>query len=153
MRGFVRRAGATMVRILIAEDHPELLRMVRHMLQQEEGWEICGEALGGEEAVSKAIELKPDVVVLDLIMPKFNGLEAGRRICEQEPSSRVLLFTALAVDQGLVDEARSAGIRAVLNKSSANLLACAVRVLLQGEAGTFFALTKVKEVSEPGTLR
>jgi DNA-binding NarL/FixJ family response regulator len=142
-----------MVRILIADDRPEMLRMVRQILQQEEGWEICGEAVDGEQAVSKAIELKPDVVILDLAMPKLNGLQAARRICEQEPSSRVLLFTARAVDQHLVDEARSAGIRAVLNKLSTNLLACAVRVLLQGEAGTFFALTKVKRVSEPGKLR
>lgn len=142
-----------MVRILIADDHPEMLRMVRQILQQEEGWEICGEAVDGEQAVSKAIELKPDVVILDLAMPKLNGLEAARRICEQEPNSRVLLFTAAAVDQHLVDAARGADIRAVLNKSSSNLLACAVRVLLPGEAGTFFALTKVKRASEPGKLR
>jgi two-component system, NarL family, response regulator LiaR len=142
-----------MVRILIADDHPEMLRMVRQILQQEEGWEICGEAIDGEQAVSKAIELKPDVIILDLAMPKCNGLRAARRICEQEPSSRVLLFTALAVDQRLVDQARSAGIRAVLNKLSANLLPCAVRVLLQGQVGTFFALTRVKGVSEPGKLR
>lgn len=142
-----------MVRILIADDHPEMLRVVRHLLQQEEGWEICGEAVNGEEAVAQALELKPDVIILDLSMPKFNGLQTARMISEKEPTARMVLYTVCSIDQRLVDEARAAGFRAVLNKSSANLLACAVRVLLQGETTTFLALAKAESVSERDELR
>ena len=99
------------------------------------------------------MEAKPDLIILDLSMPKLNGLQAARMISEREPGSRILLYTVCSVDQYLVDAARSAGIRAVLNKSCASLLACAVRVLLQGETTTFFALTTAEQVSEPGELR
>lgn len=133
-----------MVRILVADDHPDMLRMVHRLLREEDGWEVCGEAVNGEEAVSKALGLKPDVTILDFSMPKLNGLEAARMISEKQPGARMILFTVRAVDERLVDEAQRVGIRAVINKCSANLLVCAVRVLLQGDIGTLFALTRTK---------
>jgi len=138
-----------MVRILIVDDHPKMLRTVRQLLQEEQGWEICGEARNGEEAVSKAIELKPDVIIMDLSTPKLTGVQAARIISEKEPGARMILFTVRDVDQQLVDEAQSAGIRAVLNTSAHNFLVCAVRVLLQGEMGTFFALTRMERSANP----
>lgn len=137
-----------MVRILVADDHPQMLRMVRRLLEEEADWEVCGEASDGEEAVSKALELKPDVIILDFSMPKLNGLEAARRIAEKEPGARMVLFTVDDINRCLVEEAKHAGVRAVLNKSSAKLLVCAIQVLLQGKAGTLFALTDVKQTTD-----
>ena len=70
-----------MLRILIADDHPIVRRCVRLTLE-ENGWEVCGEATTGREAVTMTAEQKPEVVVLDLSMPELNGLDAAREIFE-----------------------------------------------------------------------
>lgn len=68
------------LRILIADDHDLMRRGVKTLLQSHAGWEICGEAHTGREAVARAEELKPDIVILDISMPDLNGVEAARRI-------------------------------------------------------------------------
>ena len=66
------------LRILIADDHDLMRRGVKTLLQSHAGWEICGEAHTGREAVAQAEELKPDIVILDISMPDLNGVEAAR---------------------------------------------------------------------------
>ena len=68
------------LRILIADDHDLMRRGIKGMLQSHPGWEICGEAHTGREAVTKAQELKPDIAILDISMPDLNGVDAARRI-------------------------------------------------------------------------
>jgi two-component system response regulator NreC len=68
------------LRILIADDHQLFRDGVRALLQSHAGWEICGEARTGREAVAKAIELRPDIIILDISMPDLNGVDAARRI-------------------------------------------------------------------------
>ena len=68
------------LRILIADDHDLVRRGVRALLQPRADWQICGEAITGREAVAKAEELRPDIVILDISMPDLNGVEAARRI-------------------------------------------------------------------------
>ena len=70
----------TPVRILIADDHEVVRQGVRAVLEGQAGWVVCGEASSGREAVAKAIDLRPDIVVLDVSMPELNGLEATRQI-------------------------------------------------------------------------
>ena len=81
------------MRILVADDHSSVRRYICSVLEAEEGWEICGEATNGREAVEMAVELKPDVVVLDLSMPELNGLTAARQILKQSPWTDVLILT------------------------------------------------------------
>ena len=79
------------VRILIADDHDVVRQGVRAVLEGQAGWVVCGEASTGREAVAKAIDLQPDVVVLDISMPELNGLEATRQIraaVPREPQPR-----------------------------------------------------------------
>ena len=80
------------VRIQIADDHEVVRQGVRAVLEQQPGWLVCGEAITGREAVAKAIELRPDVVVLDVSMPELNGLEATRQIRQVLPA-KVLILT------------------------------------------------------------
>ncbi len=83
----------TPLRILIADDHDLLRRGVRTLLELHAGWEICGEARTGREAVQMAEELKPDIIVLDISMPDLNGVEAAKRIRKASATNHFLLPT------------------------------------------------------------
>jgi DNA-binding NarL/FixJ family response regulator len=107
-----------MVRILLADDHDIMRRGLRNLLETHPGWEVCGEAANGREAVKLARELKPDIVVLDLSMPELNGLEATRQIRKELPQTEVLIFTMHDTEQ-LVREVLAAGARGYVLKSDA----------------------------------
>ena len=107
------------LRILIADDYAPLRRSIRSLLESHAQWRVCGEAADGEEAVEEADRLKPDVVLLDVSMPKLNGLEAARRIRQSVPTAQFLVLTMDSSDQ-LPKEARRAGAREVVMKSDAD---------------------------------
>ncbi len=106
------------VRILVADDHEVVRRGLRAILETREGWEVTGEAATGREAVDQAKQLKPDVVVLDLVMPEMNGLEATRRILKAAPTAEVLILT-MHEPEHLMHEVLTAGARGYLLKSDA----------------------------------
>ena len=106
------------VRILVADDHEVVRRGLRAILETREGWEVTGEAATGREAVEQAKQLKPDVVVLDLVMPEMNGLEATRRILKAVPTAEVLILT-MHEPEHLMREVLAAGARGYLLKSDA----------------------------------
>lgn len=107
-----------MVRILLADDHDVVRRGLREQLSGHEGWEICGEACNGREAVQMALKLAPDVAVIDLSMPELNGLEATRQIRRELPRTEVLIFTMHETER-LIREVLSAGARGYVLKSDA----------------------------------
>lgn len=125
-----------MARILIADDHPEARRGARALLEAHPGWEVCGEAKNGMEAIEKAAALKPDIVIMDLSMPKMSGSAAARVIRSTAPCLPLLLFSLYAGDPQMSDGFRAAGFSGDLNKAAADLLIEAVETLLQG--GTYF---------------
>ena len=106
------------LRILVADDHEVVRRGLCTLLQSHEGWEICGEANDGREAVEKAKQLKPDVVILDVGMPNLNGLAAARQLIQQNPQQRVIVLTITDSDQ-VIREALDAGARGFVLKSDA----------------------------------
>ena len=107
------------VRILIADDHDLMRRGVRTLLEPHPGWEICGEATTGREAVAKAEELKPNIVILDISMPDLNGVDAAKRIKKASPDTEVLIFSAHYSDQ-LIREILEAGVRGYIVKSDSD---------------------------------
>jgi two-component system nitrate/nitrite response regulator NarL len=104
-----------MTRILVVDDHPLVRRNVRGLLE-DEGYQVCGEAGTGREAVEMAPILKPDLVVLDLSMPELNGLDAARQILEKMPDTIVLILT-MHEEELITREALASGAAACVMKS------------------------------------
>jgi DNA-binding NarL/FixJ family response regulator len=125
-------------RILIADDHEIVREGIRTLIDRSRPeWEICGEATNGEEAIEAVRTLKPDVVVLDITMPRMSGLEAAPRIAKLGLGCRVLMFT-MHDSERLTIEARQAQAQGLVLKSqAARDLIRAIERLLAG--GTFFA--------------
>ena len=107
------------MRILIADDHDVVRAGLRQLLLERRGWEICGEAGTGRQAVALATESKPDVVVMDISMPELNGLEAARQIRKSLPKTEIVILSLHLSDQ-LAYEIIEAGIRGYVLKSDAN---------------------------------
>jgi DNA-binding NarL/FixJ family response regulator len=121
------------VRVLLAEDHVITRQGIRRVLEDEPGIEVVGEAGDGEEAVQLATETKPDVIVMDIAMPKLNGIEATRRIKAVLPTTAVLILSAYDDDEyvfGLL-EAGAAGY--LLKTVGGDELVRAVRSVFNGE--------------------
>ncbi len=120
-----------MLRILLADDHSMIRRGLRVALEENNDWQICGEASTGREAVNLALKLKPNVAILDLTMPELSGLEATRKIRKALPDTEVLIYT-MHESEALVREVFSAGARGYLLKSDADLqIVSAVQALSQ----------------------
>jgi DNA-binding NarL/FixJ family response regulator len=103
-------------RILLADDHDVVRKGLRTMLEAREGWQVCGEATTGREAVEMAAALRPDIAVIDLEMSELDGLEATREIRKTSPQIEVLIFT-MHDSEYLIREVLAAGARAFVLKS------------------------------------
>ena len=147
------------LRILIADDHDLMRRGVKTMIESHADWEVCGEATTGREAVAKAEELKPNVLVLDISMPDLNGVEAARRVRKVSANTEILILSMHYSDQ-LIREIVDAGVRGYIVKSDSDRdLITAVEALAKHKPfftsqatevilGSFNAGGSVKEVPE-----
>jgi DNA-binding NarL/FixJ family response regulator len=116
-------------RILIADDHQVVRSGLRAILEAHEGWEVVAEAENGKEAVTKAVECRPDIAIVDYSLPLMNGVETTRQIRAQVPEAEILIFTMHDRD-ALIGEVLAAGARAFLLKSEGNqFLTAAVEAL------------------------
>jgi DNA-binding NarL/FixJ family response regulator len=119
------------VRILIADDDASIRRLLRRLIESHDGWSVCGDAQNGQDAIGKAAQLNPDVIVLDLAMPQMNGLQAGREISRHTPDIPLLLLTVQQVSKELTNEALHAGFKGAISKSTGSEVVKAIEVLLQ----------------------
>lgn len=119
------------VRILIVDDSALLRQRLRATLEKHIDWEVCGEAVDGLEAVQKSRALEPNLIIMDLSMPRMSGLEAASKILEEFPKVPILLLTLYLTNQ-LAEEARKVGIRAALPKTALSQLVGNVDALLGG---------------------
>ena len=122
------------ISILLAENHVVVRESIRHFLEREANFEVVGEAGDGEEAVRMVSQLKPDVIVMDISMPRLNGIEATKQIKALQPSAVVLILTAYDYEQYIFPllEAGAAGY--LLKDVSSRELISAIQTVYRGEA-------------------
>jgi DNA-binding NarL/FixJ family response regulator len=121
------------IRILICDDHEGWLRQVRSLLQARSQWQVIAEAVDGPEAIQKAEELKPDLIVLDIGLPSLNGIEAARRIRKVSPESKIL-FLSQESSADVAEEVLCLGALGYVVKAQAGSeLLIAVKVVLRGK--------------------
>ena len=118
-----------MSRILIVDDNPTVRRYLRAILEQQENWQVCGEARTGAEALHQVLEMPPDLIVLDYQMPDLNGVDIARQITDRFPNIPILMVT-LHLSQQLADAARQAGVRGACAKQDIGSVVEAIDVLL-----------------------
>jgi two-component system response regulator NreC len=131
------------LRILIADDHDVMRDGTRSLIERQRGWEVCGFAGTGREAVAQAIALRPDIVIMDMSMPGLNGLDAAVQIKRRLPGTEILMFTAYETED-LVREVFEAGAKSFICKSDAHtFLVEAIQSLSQHKP---FFTTKVSGI-------
>ena len=122
-----------MTRILIADDSPQVRQGLSKLLTSHDDWEVCGEAVDGNDAIEKTRQLLPDVVVLDFFMPPgADGVATAREIAKVSPNSSVLLCS-MYLDSQLTRLAKHAGILGLVSKSNVGQIVSGIEALLRGE--------------------
>ena len=104
------------MKILIADDHAAVRRGMRALLEFHEGWEVCGEAENGQDAIEKTKQAKPDLVILDVAMPALSGFEVAKLIKELYPETAILSYSILQ-SEAFLNEALRLGMDAYVSKS------------------------------------
>jgi two-component system response regulator NreC len=136
-------ANMELTRVLVADDHETIRNGLRFIVGNLEGFEICGEASDGREAVDFAISLQPDIVVLDMGMPGLNGLDAARQIKKHCPKTEILAFTGIE-EEKLIHQMFEAGARGYLLKTDTrDTIQAALKALAQHKS---YFTTRIGEV-------
>jgi DNA-binding NarL/FixJ family response regulator len=121
------------IRIILADDHPVVRIGVRNMLTEDEGFDVVGEAGDGDEAITQTLELQPDILLLDLLMPRLPGLEAMRAIMNGSPTVKIILLTSTITTQQII-EALHIGARGIVLKDAlAGHLQTAIKTVSAGD--------------------
>jgi DNA-binding NarL/FixJ family response regulator len=125
---------ADSIRVLLVDDHAVVREGLRTFLELQDGIEVVGEAADGEEAIAQAERLRPDVILMDLVMPKLDGVGAMRVLRRTLPSSRVIVLTSFAQDDRLMPAVQAGAAGYLLKNVEPKELARAVRAAHAGEA-------------------
>ncbi len=139
------------IRILITDDHVIVRRGTQALLATEAEIEVVGEAKNGEEAVAKASQIRPDVILMDLEMPVMDGIEAIRRITSSQPDARILVLTSFATDDKVFPAIKAGALGYLLKDSSPDELVRAIRQVYRGESSLHPTIARklLLEMSRP----
>ncbi|MBC8100701.1 MAG: response regulator transcription factor [Armatimonadetes bacterium] len=130
------------IRVLIADDHAFVRMGVKALLATEPDIAVVGEATDGEQAIRQAQLLRPDVILIDLVMPVVDGIEAITRILDHQPTARILVLTSFASDDKLFPAIKAGAMGYLLKDSSPEALTQAIRQVHQGEASLHPAIAR-----------
>ena len=139
------------IRVLIADDHAIVRKGIRALLATEADIEVVGEAADGKEAVEKAERLHPDVILMDLVMPGMDGIEATRRITTRQPETRILVLTSFAEDEKVFPALKAGALGYLLKDAGPEELVRAIRQVYCGESSLHPAIARkvLQELSRP----
>jgi len=139
------------IKVLISDDQAIVRKGIRALLATEPRIEVVGEAEDGNQAVSQTEKLKPDVILMDLVMPQMDGVEAIRRITSAQPNARILVLTSFATDDKVFPAIKAGALGYLLKDSSPEELVQAIQHVYQGEPSLHPTIARkvLQELSHP----
>ncbi len=142
------------IRVLVADDHPIVRQGLAALLETQPDLELAAEAVDGAEAVEKALALRPDVILLDLVMPNMDGIQAIQEIVRRNPQARILVLTSFYEDERVFPAIKSGASGYLLKDSSPQELLKAIRDVHQGQVSLHptIALKVVRELNQETQL-
>lgn len=142
------------IRVLVVDDHAIVREGLRWLMSTEPGIDLVGEAVDGVEAVTKALELQPDVILMDLVMPRKGGIEAISEIKAQQPSARILVLTSFAEDEQVFPAIKAGAMGYLLKDTSPQALLRAIRDVHAGTPSMHPVVARklIQELQRPQTL-
>jgi len=148
----MKSAPKKTIRLLIADDHTIVRKGLKVLLATEADMEVIGEADNGAEAVAMAASLKPDVILMDLVMPQMDGIEATRTITSSTPCPKVLVLTSFAADDKVFPAVKAGALGYLLKDSTPEQLLEAIRRVYRGEPSLEPSIARkvLQELSNPG---
>jgi two-component system, NarL family, response regulator LiaR len=142
------------IRILVADDHAIVREGLRSLIDARRDMELVGEAKDGVEAVAKALALRPDVILMDIVMPRMDGIAATASIMAKNPAARILVLTSFSEDERLFPAIRAGAVGYLLKDSTPQELLQAILDVHGGRASlnSSIALRVIREISQPADL-
>jgi len=139
------------IRVLVADDHAIVRKGIRALLATEPAIEVVGEAENGREAVTEAEKLQPDVILMDLVMPEMDGIEAICRITARQPEARILVLTSFAADDKVFPAIKAGALGYLLKDSGPEELVQAIHQVYRGESSLHPTIARklLHELSRP----
>jgi len=139
------------IRVLIADDHAIVRKGIRALLSTETDIQVIGEAGDGAEAIAQAQALNPDVILMDLVMPKLDGIEATRQITAHQPRARILVLTSFAADDKVFPAIKAGALGYLLKDSGPEELVQAIHQVYRGEPSLEPSIARkvLTELSQP----
>jgi two-component system, NarL family, response regulator LiaR len=139
------------IRVLIADDHVVVRKGIRALLATEPGIDVVGEATDGAQAIRAAAELRPDIILMDIVMPTVDGIEAVRRIMAAQPGARILMLTSFATDDQIFPALKAGALGYLLKDTGPEDLIQAIRQVHRGESSLhpMIARKVLQELSRP----
>lgn len=143
------------IRVIIADDHAIVRRGIAALLATEPGIDVVGEAQNGREAIESVKKLEPDVVLMDMVMPEVDGLEAIRRIVEDQPEIRILVLTSFSSVEMILPAIRAGALGYLLKDSSPEELVSAIKQVFCGNSTLHPAVARklLDQISQPEQLQ
>lgn len=142
------------IRVFVADDHAVVRKGIEALIATEEGMEVAGTAANGEEAVVRVANSNPDVILLDLQMPRKDGIEAIAEIKQADPRARILVLTSFSDDDKVFAAIKAGALGYILKDASPHELLAAIRNVHAGRSSLDpkIALTLIHELSKPSKL-
>ncbi len=143
------------IRVLIADDHAIVRKGITALLSESDGFEVVAEVADGQQAVLRAEELCPDVILMDLLMPVMDGIEATRRITSHRPEAHILVLTSFAADNKVFPAIKAGATGYLLKDSSPEELVRAIRQVHRGEPSLHPVIARklLQEIAHPPELQ
>jgi NarL family two-component system response regulator LiaR len=141
------------IRVMIVDDHPVVRRGIQSLLGEEEDIQVVGEAVNGKDALEKVESLKPDVILMDLVMPEMSGIEAIEKITASHSDARILVMTSFAADDKVFPSIKAGALGYLLKDSDPEDLIRMIRQVYRGELSIHPTIARkvIQELNRPAT--